>query len=261
MKMNEQHGRLSETASHIHTDPWRFLRKFTPARIALGRAGGSLPTNELLAFRLAHARAIDAVHQPFEPVEFCRRLAKYGSIGCICVTSAAQDARMFLLRPDLGRKLSAESAAELQRRPCDLVIIFADGLSELALQRHAIPVLDALLPLVGDWMLAPLIVAHHARVALQDEIGERLGAKLALTLIGERPGLVAPDSLGAYLVYGPKIGNTDANRNCISNIRDGGLSPALAAQRIFYLLNEARTRRLSGVGLKDESEIGRRLGA
>jgi ethanolamine ammonia-lyase small subunit len=240
-------------------DPWQTLRRFTPARVALGRAGGSLPTRELLAFRLAHARAIDAVHQPFNPAAFGRQLRKFGSIGCICVSSAAQDARTFLLRPDLGRRLSDESRAQLQHQPCDLVVILADGLSALALERHAIPVLDELLPRLSGWILAPFVVAHHARVALQDEIGERVGAKLALALIGERPGLVAPDSLGAYLVYGPKIGNTDANRNCISNIRDDGLAPALAAERIFYLLNEARTRRLSGVALKDESEIGRRL--
>jgi len=250
-------------------DPWRSLRRWTSARIALGRAGGSLPTRELLRFRWDHARAVDAVEQRFDAEDFARRLNVGGCLrqatATMCLHTAATDHRMFLLRPDLGRRLSDESRQKLQTYAAtasgfDLAIIVSEGLSALAVERQAPALLEHLLPMLDkDWKLAPLIVVHRGRVALQDEIGGILGAPLALVLIGERPGLNSPDSLGAYLVYDPKPGNTDADRNCVSNIRPEGLPPVIAARKIHYLLSEARRRRISGVALKDESDLS--LGA
>jgi len=226
-------------------DPWAHWRRWTPARIALGRAGGSLPTHALLDFRIAHARAIDAVHHPFDPA----------TVAPLQLSTQAADRITYLQRPDLGRVLSEESCFRLKPIPgCDLVIIISDGLSALVIERQVPPLLQELMPLLSGWKLAPLIVVPNARVALQDEIGSRVGAMIALMLIGERPGLIAPDSLSAYFIYDPKPGNTDANRNCVSNIRPGGLEPAAAAQRIFYLLTESCRRKLSGVNLKDDSQ-------
>jgi len=262
-------------------DPWNKLRRWTPARIALGRAGGSVPTQALLDFRLAHARAVDAVHQPLNIEEFCTRLKTddpslascVGQIGSLCLTTAVSDHTNYLQRPDLGRVLSEDSrekleAASFSSRLFDLVIIVVDGLSALAVERQAPPLLVHLLPrLLGSktnpsgpaWNLAPLMVVRHGRVAVQDQIGLLVGARMALTLIGERPGLVGPDSLSAYLVYGPKQGNTDANRNCVSNIRPDGLKPAAAAARIHYLLTESKRRQLSGVPLKDQSQLSQTM--
>jgi ethanolamine ammonia-lyase small subunit len=262
MKKNEQNGRLSETASHI-LDPWSGLQRWTPARIALGRTGGSLPTGALLDFRLAHARAVDAVHQPFDAEAFASRLDHRGA-GAMCLHTAAHDRATFLHRPDLGRMLDDESRERLQQWAgasphCDLVIMISDGLSALAVERQAPPLLAGLLASLENWKLAPLLVIGHARVAVQDQVGQIVGAVLALMLIGERPGLVAPDSLGAYFVYDPKPGNTDADRNCVSNIRPDGLGPADAARRVHHLMTEARRRRISGVQLKDESAGGASL--
>jgi ethanolamine ammonia-lyase small subunit len=197
-------------------DSWTGLRELTAARIALGRAGHSLPTQELLAFQMAHARARDAE---------------------------------YLRRPDLGRKLNSDSAARVARGEWDAVIILADGLSATAVNRHARAVVDALMPLLDGWRIAPVCVVEQARVAIGDEIGERIGAALSLILIGERPGLSSPDSLGAYLTWAPRVGRTDAERNCVSNIRPEGLDPALAAQRIATLMHAARDRRVTGVEL------------
>ncbi len=241
------------------SDPWEPLRRLTPARIALGRAGGSLPTRELLNFRLAHARARDAVQASFDMAGLADRLRTLSEV--ICLKSAATTHAEFLRRPDLGRRLSSLSREELAsgqsteiNAAVDLVIIISDGLSSVAAMEHAPLVLDVLVPLVKEigWELAPLIVARHGRVALQDEIGERMGARLSLILLGERPGLSAADSLGAYFTYGPRTGLTDASRNCISNIRPDGLPAAEAARKIFQLLRASMTRSLSGVGLKDE---------
>jgi ethanolamine ammonia-lyase small subunit len=244
-------------SSHLE-DPWRPLRRWTSARIALGRAGGSLPTQELLAFRLDHARAVDSVHRAFDADTLSDKLRAMG-FEVMLLATAATDTDTFLQRPDLGRRLSEESRRCLERWTasvprCDLVIIISDGLSALAVERQVPALLQQLLPpLKADWQLAPLMVARRGRVALQDEIGQVAGATIALMLIGERPGLNSPDSLGAYLVHGPKPGNTDANRNCISNIRPEGLKPADAAVKIHYLISESRRRQLSGVELKDES--------
>jgi ethanolamine ammonia-lyase small subunit len=177
------------------------------------------------------------------------------------VDSAASDQRSYLLRPDLGRQLDERSRYALQELPddatYDLAVVVSDGLSALAVHRQGRPVLEALLPkLKSDgWRVAPIVVARFGRVALEDEVGQLLRATLALILIGERPGLGSPDSLGAYLVYGPRRGNTDANRNCVSNIRSEGLSIDSAVGTIHHLLNEARRRRLSGVPLKDERAL------
>jgi ethanolamine ammonia-lyase small subunit len=253
-------------------DPWHSLRSATAARIALGRAGGSLPTRAWLEFKLAHAAARDAVHFPFDAEKIAGDIRALG-VDVVVVQSAAGDRMTFLQRPDLGRRLDDRSRFALQECSphapreeilhaeredyTDLAIVVSDGLSALAVHRHALTVLTALLPrLQADgWKIAPIVVARFARVALQDEIGQVLGTQLALTLIGERPGLGSPDSLGAYLVYGPRPGNTDAHRNCVSNVRPEGLPCEVAAETLHYLLTESCRRRLSGVGLKDERTL------
>ena len=212
------------------------------ARISLGRVGHSLPTKELLAFQLAHAKARDAVWTELN----CGFFAAYQPV---IVHSAAADRVTYVRRPDLGRKLATPHG--LERGDYDAVLIVGDGLSATAVHRQAGPVLDALLPLLEGWKLAKIVIAQQARVAISDEIGEALGAKMAVMLIGERPGLSSPDSLGAYLTWGPRVGRNDAERNCVSNIREEGLKPALAAQRIAMLMNAARGRQLTGVGLQN----------
>jgi ethanolamine ammonia-lyase small subunit len=221
------------------------LKDFTPARVALARAGNSLATAELLRFQLDHARARDAVYFELDPaaITFPHTL----------VHSAARDRATYLRRPDLGRILSAESRALLAPGDYDAAIVIADGLSAPAIHHHAVPLLEALLPRLADWRLAPLTVALQARVALGDEIGAALGARMAVVLIGERPGLTSPDSLGIYLTWDPCPGRHDAERNCISNVRPEGLPYDLAAQKLHYLMEAARTRRISGVALKDDS--------
>lgn len=233
------------------------MRNVTSARIALGRSGGSLPTNEVLDFRLAHARARDAVLSAFDPEALASELRALNT-EVIVVQSAARDRAEFLQRPDFGRRLSAASRALLAEHAVsqpsvDLAIVVSDGLSTLATSTQALPLLASMLPLLrdSDWRLAPLVVVQHARVALQDEIGEILRAKISLMLLGERPGLGSADSLGAYFTYAPAVGRTDAERNCISNIRPGGLPPIDAARRLHYLLTESRRRSVSGIALKD----------
>jgi ethanolamine ammonia-lyase small subunit len=247
--------------SPVTPDVWQDLRGATPARIALGRSGGSLPTAEWLDFKAAHAAARDAVHNAFDAEDLAAVLVATG-FQTIVVSSAAPDRSTYLQRPDLGRRLDDASLLRLQRMtipepPPDLAVIVSDGLSALAVHRQAAPLLAELAPrlLVDGWRLAPLVVARFGRVALEDQVGELLGARLALMLIGERPGLRSPDSLGAYLVYGPRVGNTDAQRNCVSNIRPEGLPCPAAAETLQYLLSEARRRRLSGVQLKDERAL------
>jgi ethanolamine ammonia-lyase small subunit len=243
----------------ITHDPWEALRNATSARIALGRAGGSLPTKTWLDFKAAHAAARDAVHCVFDAEQIAADIRALGT-EVVIVDSAAPDRRTFLSRPDLGRQLDERSRYALQELQSDagheLAIVVSDGLSALAVHRQAQPVLKSLLPnLKRDrWRIAPIVVARFGRVALEDEIGQRLGAQLALILIGERPGLLSPDSLGAYLVYGPRPGNTDAQRNCVSNIRPEGLPIEVAAETISYLVAESRRRKLSGLQLKDDRE-------
>lgn len=239
-------------------DAWEALRRFTAARIALGHAGVSLPTAPLLAFRLAHARARDAVHTALD-VDALRGAIRALDLDTLDVKSAAPDRGTYLRRPDLGRQLDEHSRAELESHPVDartdLVFVVADGLSARAVQSHAAPFLESVLPLLeaDGWAVGPVVIASQGRVALGDEIGEALGVRAVVVMIGERPGLSSPDSMGLYLTWTPKRGLTDAARNCISNVRPEGLAPPDAAARLAWLLREARARNLSGVALKDES--------
>lgn len=240
-------------------DPWSQLRRLTSARIALGRSGGSLTTRARLEFQLAHARARDAVLSPFDEEEFAARLRGLFQ-PVLAVRSAARDRAEFLRRPDLGRRLEPGCRTLLDKHasgsgPFDLVIIVSDGLSTQAVMTQCEPLLSALLPLArrGGWSLASLIVARHGRVALQDEIGALLKATISLMLLGERPGLGSADSLGAYFTHGPAIGRTDSERNCVSNIRQGGLSAADAAIKLHNLLASSFHLRFSGIRLKDEA--------
>jgi ethanolamine ammonia-lyase small subunit len=235
-------------------DVWTRLRRYTPARIGLGRVGGSVPTQALLDFELAHARARDAVHARFDASALAGELRRVGFGEAIIVASQARDRMEYLLRPDLGRVLDAESLERLRKSRCDLALVIADGLSAVAPARHAVPLLRKLWMVLGStWTNVTAVVANHARVALGDEIGELLGAEAVVVLIGERPGLTSPDSLGVYLTWAPRVGRTDAERNCISNVRPEGLPYPEAAQRLAYLLNEARRLQLSGIVLKDDS--------
>ena len=234
---------------------WLDLRRFTPARVALGRVGNGLPTTAHLAFQAAHAAARDAVHTPLDRAGLLADLARAG-IEARSVRTACPDRATYLRRPDLGRRLDEADRAAIAATPVpgSVIFVLCDGLSPAAVQARAVPLLAALLPRLREARvpLAPVAVATQARVALGDEIGEALGADAAVVLIGERPGLSAPESLGAYLTWAPRRGRTDAERNCISNIRPGGMTVAAAAAKLFWLLGEMRRLRLSGVGLKDE---------
>ncbi len=244
-------GRDLEPPSPVSPDPWPELRQLTPARLALGRAGAALPTAEVLAFGVAHAQARDAVHAALDVAALAAALQADHWPAPLTVQSRAPDRAAYLARPDWGRRLQAGALATLpvDTRP-DLVLVIADGLSATAVQRHAVPLLGALRPLLAGLALAPPVIALQARVALADEIGERLGARLAVSLIGERPGLSSPDSLGLYLTYGPRIGRHDAERNCISNVRPEGLGYDEAARQLALLIRSALAAQLSGVTLK-----------
>jgi ethanolamine ammonia-lyase small subunit len=235
----------------------RSLRDFTMARVELERSGAALATREVLAFQLAHAAARDAVHHPLDRVGL--QLACAGrKWPLLALHSEAVDRSVYLRRPDLGRRLDDRSREALEAHGAnsarDLAVAIVDGLSALAIDRHALPLLDVLLPQFVDagWSRADLVLVEQGRVAIGDEIGLSLHASLVLVLIGERPGLSAPDSLGAYLTWNPAPGRTDAQRNCISNIRPDGLGYLAAADRIFALATEARRRRLTGVALKED---------
>ncbi len=244
--------------------PWRDWRSATPARIALGRAGVAIPTDETLRFGYAHALARDAIHTALDTAALKAALEQTGH-AVVLARSCATDRTSYLRRPDLGRQLepadinALRSLAAGRERAPDLALVIGDGLSSLAVQRHAVPLLAALLPrLAPGTHLAPLVVVRQARVAVADDVGEALNARLSVILIGERPGLSSPDSLGLYLTHGPRRGRTDAERNCISNVRPEGLSYALAAHKLAWLIEQALRLGHSGVALKDESE-GRAL--
>lgn len=247
--------------SYAMADSWRRLASTTPARIALGRSGSGLPTAEVLRFSLAHAQARDAVHTPFDAQAVEAGIAGLG-LPVVHVSSSAPGRDHYLRRPDLGRRLSPESRVELAEsvgadfaRP-DLAIVVADGLSSAAVHVQAVPLLAAFKRWAEAerWRLSPIIVARQARVALGDEVGALLGARAVAVLIGERPGLSSPDSLGIYLTFAPAVGRTDAERNCISNVRGEGLSHEMAAFKLAWLVREALARALTGVALKDESD-------
>lgn len=239
------------------TDAWTALRGMTAARIGLDRSGASLSTAPLLEFRLAHARARDAVHEPLDVPRLVADLTGAAG-GTLVVESAAASREQYLMRPDLGRRLSAEATAALAQRAAayDLALVIADGLSARAVQMHAPPVIAQLLPSLQreGWRLAPLVVTRHGRVAIGDAIAPELGSACVAVFIGERPGLSAPDSMGAYLTWQPSGRTTDAERNCISNIRPDGIGYEDAAHKIAHLLRAMRARRVSGVRLKDDSE-------
>ena len=237
-------------------DGWTQLRAFTPARIALGAAGGSTPTAAHLDFQEAHAAARDAVHAPVDWDRLAGDLAAAGFAIPLRVRSRAGDRPTYLRRPDLGRRLDPASEATLSHAAvgggCDLAVVVADGLSAEAVQRHAVPLLAAVRDaLPQGWRTAPPVLAEQGRVALGDACGALLGARLVAVLIGERPGLSAADSLGVYLTWAPRIGRSDAERNCLSNIRPEGLTYARAAAKLVALATEATRLRLTGVGLKE----------
>jgi ethanolamine ammonia-lyase small subunit len=236
---------------------WTDLRRLTAARIGLRRTGASLATGPLLDLRLAHARARDAVHQPLDEPRLIAELAGLG-LPVLAVASAAEDRQHYLMRPDLGRRLApgAEATFAPHANGYDVVLVITDGLSARATQMHAEPVLAGVLPALHaeGWRIAPLVVVHHGRVAVGDAIAGALHADCVVVLIGERPGLSAPDSMGAYLTWQPSPQTTDADRNCISNIRPEGIGYADAAFKLAYMLRAMRGRRLSGVRLKEDSD-------
>jgi ethanolamine ammonia-lyase small subunit len=227
---------------------WRNLRRYTPARIALGRAGNAQPTAAHLAFQAAHAAARDAVHAELDIPALTAALAAAGLPSQV-VRSACPDRHTYLLRPDLGRRLHDADRAILTPAPGRLAFVVCDGLSALAVQRHAAPLLAELARALGP---CPIVIATQGRVALGDEIGAALEAEAVAVLIGERPGLSTPDSLGAYLTWQPRPGRSDAERNCVSNIRPEGLPIPHAAAKLRWLIGEMRRLRLTGIGLKDE---------
>jgi ethanolamine ammonia-lyase small subunit len=251
--------------SPVIPNPWEALRQFTDARIALGRAGVSLPTGAHLAFQLAHAQARDAVHLALDATELASKLdATFTDlpVPCLSLHSAAADRNTYLQRPDLGRRLNQDSRTRLEQmsvnsgeRPYDLALVVVDGLSALAIEQNATPFLNTLRDRLTQehWSLAPLCIVQQGRVAVGDEVAQLLGARAVVVLIGERPGLSSPDSMGLYLTWMPRVGLTDASRNCISNVRPAGLRYEDAAFKLHYLLSQAKQRQLSGVDLKDET--------
>jgi ethanolamine ammonia-lyase small subunit len=235
---------------------WERLRRHTAARIGLARAGASLATAPLLDFRLAHARARDAVHAPLDQARLVADLTSLG-LPVLALESAAESREQYLTRPELGRRLALEASTALSNQAhdgYDVAFVVADGLSARAVATHARPLLAEILPRLTDerWRIAPLAVVRHGRVAIGDAVAAALAADIAVVLIGERPGLTAPDSMGAYLTWRPSAATTDAERNCISNIRPEGLPYGDAAFTLVHLLRAMRGRRLSGVALKDD---------
>ncbi|WP_426114523.1 ethanolamine ammonia-lyase subunit EutC [Pseudomonas sp. DSP3-2-2] len=243
-------------------DAWSQLRSLTSARIALGHAGTSLPTAAQLDFQFAHAQARDAVHLAFDHAALTEQLQSRGR-EVLTLHSSAADRNQYLQRPDLGRRLSADCAGQLrayaQNHPqgFDLALVVADGLSALAVHRHSPTMLERIDELAAEqgWSLAPVVLVEQGRVAVADEVGELLNARMVVILIGERPGLSSPDSLGLYFTFAPRVGLNDAARNCISNVRLEGMSYPMAAHKLLYLMREAWRRKLSGVNLKDDAQV------
>jgi len=245
----------------VTRNDWQALRAATPARLALGRAGAGMPTDEVLHFGWAHAMARDAIHATLDADALATQLREQGW-GVEYAHSQAADRATYLLRPDLGRQLDVNDAQRLRAlrgsvaEPVDVCFVIGDGLSSLAAERHAVPLLAALRPkLPAAIRFAPLVIARQARVALADEIAEAFEARLVVMMIGERPGLSSPDGLGIYMTYEPRRGRSDGERNCISNVRPTGLAYGDAAGRLAWLIREAFRRRISGVALKDESDV------
>ena len=239
-------------------DPWHSLKQFTPARIALGRAGMSLPTHACLELQLAHALARDAVNIPLDFAGLEQRLNLQG-YQTLTLQTQAENQSVYLQRPDLGRLLSASAMSCLQHTallPFDAVVVVADGLSSTAIEHHAEPFLNLLLPELQQkgYRLPPVCLVKHGRVAIGDAIAEHYAASLCIILIGERPGLSSPDSMGIYFTYQARSGiSTDADRNCISNIHNNGLSYQQALKKLLFLINESEKLEFSGINLKDET--------
>lgn len=264
--MSSSNDKTRNQPGAVVENPWRRLREFTDARIGLGRAGISLPTSELLAFQLSHAQARDAVHLPLDVDALCSELAADPQLAALGepmrLHSQATDRMTYLQRPDLGRLLDDASREQLVElgcdKPSDLAIVIVDGLSSRAIAQNAVPFLQRFMGLLASELpecsLAPLTIVEQGRVAIGDDVGALLNARAVLLLIGERPGLSSPDSLGLYLTWSPKPGLTDASRNCISNVRPAGLPHVEGAKRALYLLREAQRLKLSGVNLKDRTE-------
>jgi ethanolamine ammonia-lyase small subunit len=255
--MSDRETLLDPRVSLANGDGWARLKSHTTARIALGRAGASLPTSEVLNFGLAHAQAKDAVHLAFKADAVAEAVQAMG-FETLLVESAAPGRESYLRRPDLGRRLSDDSRVKLQvhgPQGADVGIVIGDGLSATAIHQNVEPLLRALLPMLHARHLsvAPVAIARNARVALADEVGVALGVRAVLMLIGERPGLSSPDSIGAYLTFDPRVGKNDADRNCVSNIRPGGLSFGEGAHKLLWLIQEAFRMQGTGVQLKDNS--------
>ena len=255
---------MNKRSDTVVTNPWGMLRQFTSGRIALGRTGISLPTTPQLEFQLAHARARDAVHHELK-VDIVQQAVMGLQLveQCVVVESSAGNRATYLQRPDLGRRLSSGSRLQLQllasqskqASTYDLAFVIVDGLSALAVETNAVPLLQAVTDRLGSegLSLAPVTIVRQGRVAVGDEVGELLGAKLVVVMIGERPGLSSPDSMGLYMTWGPRVGLTDESRNCISNVRPAGLSYEEASYKLYYLISEALRRELTGVQLKDDT--------
>ncbi|MBU2897480.1 ethanolamine ammonia-lyase subunit EutC [Vibrio hepatarius] len=269
--MSDQPSKGNKESLQVISNPWQILRQFTSARIALGRAGNSIPTHEMLAFQLDHARAKDAVHRALNIDQLMEELCIQKCITehtpdlPIVVNSKVSNRLMYLQRPDLGRQLdeaSWQKISDYQAKNADnydLSIVITDGLSSTAIQDHAVHVVGQLITLLNsnsehNWSLAPITIVKQGRVACGDDVGECYKAKITLILIGERPGLTSPDSMGLYITWNPIRGKQDSSRNCISNIRPEGLNYQEACQKAYYLLNESLQRQISGIDLKDRSD-------
>jgi ethanolamine ammonia-lyase small subunit len=253
-----EYAEKSAQRSIALADPWQHLRSFTRARIALGRVGSSLPTTEVLDFGLSHAMARDAVHLALDVDALETHIRELGW-DVVRVHSKAPDRQSYLIRPDWGRRLNDDSCHQLNIQkpsaPIDFMIVVGDGLSSLAVERHVVPLIAEVKKIVpAEWQMGAVVIASQARVALADEVAELMGARMVAMLIGERPGLSSPDSLGVYLTYNPKVGCSDADRNCISNVRPEGLNYTAAAKKLVWLAKEATHLKISGVALKDESD-------
>jgi ethanolamine ammonia-lyase small subunit len=244
----------------VQHDSWQSLRSLTGARIALGRTGTAIPLRETLRMKLARAHARDAVYSSLETEILKASLEKF-MLPVLEVCSQVSNRTEYLQRPDLGRRLSdgdSKMLKEFTKKTYDVCVVLADGLSAQAINDHAFPVLDALAPLFTEtrFKVAPICICSQARVAIADEIGSLLHARLSLILIGERPGLSSPNSMGAYITYKPTVGLTDESRNCVSNIRPEGLSYPVAANKIFYLVQQSLKQLISGVALKENHDPG-----
>lgn len=244
----------------IKYDSWQVLKDFTAARIALGRTGASLPTKQNLEFKMTHAIARDAVYNLLDKNQLHYNLELL-QLPFVFLQSCATDKKQYLQRPDYGRKLNQHSIDLIKKEDSgidyDICINIADGLSADAINKHAIPLINLLIPLLKEkkYTIAPICVIEQGRVAISDETGSLFNSKISVILIGERPGLSATDSLGVYLTYNPTIGNNDALRNCISNIRPEGLVYDMAAKKIIHLINEAMRLKMTGVDLKDNNNF------